>query len=146
MILTFPIKKYIIKSRYYILGNDSTDKFERTKKMNYQEIVKTVQDLCKGADISDYNKHLAVEVQITGEGEGVFYIEARDGKVYVEPYDYHDRDVRLITSADNFIKIANGELDPVKAFFTGKLKIDGSVDKALEFKNIVDSVNKSTEK
>ena len=66
--------------------------------------------------------------------------------MYVEPYDYHDRDVRLITSADNFIKIANGELDPVKAFFTGKLKIDGSVDKALEFKNIVDSVNKSTEK
>ncbi len=114
--------------------------------MNYQEIVKTVQDLCKGADISDYKKHLAVEVQITGEGEGVFYIEARDGKVYVEPYDYHDRDVRLITSADNFLKIANGELDPVKAFFTGKLKIDGSVDKALEFKNIVDSVNKSTEK
>lgn len=146
MILTFPIKKYIIKSQYYILGNDSTDKLERNKKMNYQEIVKTVQDLCKGADISDYNKHLAVEVQITGEGEGVFYIEARDGKVYVEPYDYHDRDVRLITSADNFIKIANGELDPVKAFFTGKLKIDGSVDKALEFKNIVDKVNKSTEK
>ena len=45
--------------------------------MNYQEIVKTVQDVCKGADISDYKKHLAVEVQITGEGEGVFYIEAR---------------------------------------------------------------------
>ena len=30
--------------------------------MNYQEIVKTVQDVCKGADISDYKKHLAVEV------------------------------------------------------------------------------------
>lgn len=109
--------------------------------MNYQEIVAKVQELCAGAELNDYKNHLAVEVAITGEGEGVFYIEARDGKVYVEPYDYKDRDVRLITSADNFISIAMGKLDPVKAFMTGKLKVDGSIDKALEFKNIVDSVN-----
>lgn len=111
--------------------------------MTYHEIVAKVQELCKGAELKDYKNHLAVEVAITGEGEGVFYIEARDGKVNVEPYDYRDRDVRLIASADNFIAIAKGELDPVKAFMSGKLKVDGSIDKALEFKKIVDSVNTS---
>lgn len=110
--------------------------------MTYQEIVQSVKDVCKDADLTNYKNHLAVEVQITGEGEGIFYIEAKDGKVYVEPYDYHDRDVRLITSAENFIKISRGTLDPVKAFFSGALKVDGSIDKALEFKKIVDSVNK----
>ena len=84
--------------------------------MTYQEIVQSVKDICRDANLKDYKNHLAVEVQITGEGEGVFYIEAKNGNVYVEPYDYHDRDVRLIASAENFIKISKGELDPVKAF------------------------------
>ena len=108
--------------------------------MTYQEIVENVKELCGNADLGDYKRHLAVEVEIKGEGEGVFYIEAKDGKVNVEPYNYNDRDVRLIASADNFIAIAKGELDPVKAFLTGKLKVDGSMDKALEFKRVVEIV------
>ena len=110
--------------------------------MKYEEIVAKVKELCGSAELKDYKQHLAVEVAIEGEGEGVFYIEAKDGKVYVEPYDYHDRDVRLIATADNFIKLAGGKLDPVLAFTTGKLKVEGSIDKALEFKKIVDMVKK----
>lgn len=110
--------------------------------MTYQEIVSAVKDLCRGADLGEYKNHLAVEIAITGEGEGVFYIEAKDGKINVEPYNYNDRDVRLIANADNFIAIAKGSLDPVKAFLTGKLKIDGSMDKALEFQKVIERVNK----
>ena len=110
--------------------------------MTYEEIVAKVKEMCGSADLKDYKNHLAVEVEITGDGAGVFYIEAKDGKVSVEPYDYHDRDVRLIASADNFIKIAGGKMDPVLAFTTGKLKVDGSIDKALEFKKVVDMIEK----
>ncbi len=108
--------------------------------MTYQEIVAEVKNFCKGAELKKYNKHLAVEVAITGEGEGVFYIEAKDGKINVEPYSYNDRDVRLTADAKNFLSIAKGELDPVKAFMTGKLKVDGSIDKALEFKSVVEEI------
>ncbi|MCM1487643.1 MAG: SCP2 sterol-binding domain-containing protein [Firmicutes bacterium] len=108
--------------------------------MTYQEIVAEVKELCAGAELKQYTKHLAVEVAITGEGEGVFYIEAKDGRINVEPYTYNDRDVRLTASAKNFLAIAKGELDPVKAFMTGKLKVDGSIDKALEFKSVVEEV------
>ncbi|MDE6579809.1 MAG: SCP2 sterol-binding domain-containing protein [Ruminiclostridium sp.] len=110
--------------------------------MTYQEIVAEVKNLCKDADLGDYKKHLAVEVAITGEGEGVFYIEAKDGKINVEPYNYNDRDVRLTATADNFIAIASGKMDPVDAFFKKKLHIDGSIEKALEFKKIVEKVKK----
>ena len=98
--------------------------------MTYQEIVSEVKKLCAGAELKKYAKHLAVEVAITGEGEGVFYIEAKDRKINVEPYNYNDRDVRLTADAKNFIAIAKGELDPVKAF----------IDKALEFKSVVEEV------
>ena len=110
--------------------------------MTYEKIVAKVKEYCDGAELNGYSGHLAVEIEITGEGEGVFYAEAKDGKLHVEPYNYFDRDVRLITSADNFIKIASGKLDPVWAFTTGKLKIEGSVEKALEFKKVLDLVKK----
>lgn len=108
--------------------------------MTYQEIVAKVKEMCGSAELKGYDKHLAVEVAIKGEGEGVFYIEAKDGKVNVEPYDYHDRDVRFTATADNFLKLASGKLDPVFAFTTGKLKVDGSIEKALEFKKIVEMI------
>lgn len=110
--------------------------------MTYEEIVKEVKNYCDGADLGDYKEHLAIEIAIKGEGEGVFYIEAKDGKLNVEPYDYHDRDARLNITAANFIKLAKGKLDPVWAFTTGKLKIDGSIEKALEFKKVINKVNK----
>ena len=44
--------------------------------------------------------------------------------------------------AEDFLKLIEGELDPVFAFTVGKLRIEGSIEKALEFKNIVDTIKK----
>ncbi|MBQ8297965.1 MAG: SCP2 sterol-binding domain-containing protein [Ruminococcus sp.] len=108
--------------------------------MTYEEIVSEVKKVCDGKILNNYSDHLAVEVNITGEGEGVFYIEAKDGVLHAEPYNYYDRDARFNISAKNFLKLAEGKLDPVWAFTSGKLKIDGSIEKALEFKNVLDMV------
>ena len=60
------------------------------------------------------------------------YIEIKDGQVHVEPYEYYDRNAILTVNATNFTKLINGKLDPVIAFTTGKLKVDGDVNAALE--------------
>ena len=44
------------------------------------------------ADVSDIQEHLAYQFNITGEAEGIFYAEVKEGKLYVEPYEYFDRD------------------------------------------------------
>ena len=62
----------------------------------------------------------------------IFYIEIKDGQVHVEPYEYYDRNAILTVNATNFTKLINGKLDPVIAFTTGKLKVDGDVNAALE--------------
>ena len=110
--------------------------------MTYEEIFTKSKKLIMKSDVSKVDGHLAVQIDIEGEGEGAFYIELKDHQLFVEPYEYYDRDCKFIISGDNFIKLADGKLDPVAAFFDGRLKIDGSVEKALEFKNIVDSVKK----
>ena len=66
-----------------------------------------------------------------------FYAEAKDGRLYVEPYEYYDRDAIFICSADTLLKLAAGKLDPVFAFTTGKLKVEGSLEKALKLQKFV---------
>ena len=55
----------------------------------------------------------------------------------MEPYEYYDRDAIFICSADTLLKLAEGKLDPVFAFTTGKLKVEGSLEKALKLQKFV---------
>lgn len=80
---------------------------------------------------------LAIQVNLTGEAQGVFYIEVRDGELAVEPYDYWDRDVLFTVSGEDFLKILNKEQDAVQAFFSGVLHVEGDVGKALELTNLL---------
>ena len=114
--------------------------------MTYEKIFETTKKTIMKSDVSNIEGHLAVQVDIVGEGEGAFYIELKEKQLFVEPYEYYDHDCKFIISADDFIKMVNGKLDPVLAYTTGKLKVEGSIDKALEFKKIVDSVKKQEKK
>ncbi|MBQ8318749.1 MAG: SCP2 sterol-binding domain-containing protein [Lachnospiraceae bacterium] len=101
--------------------------------MTYEEIVEKVRERLKDADTSKVDGFLAIQVNITEEGAGAFYVEVKDGKLSVEPYEYHDRQALITMKSKNFIKLMEGSLDPVAAFTLGKLKIDGSIEKVLEF-------------
>lgn len=59
--------------------------------------------------------------------------------MYVEPYEYFDRDAMFTASAETLMKIAEGKLDPVLAFTLQKLKVEGNIDKALKLKDLINS-------
>ena len=105
--------------------------------MTYEELFQKVKDMFSKADVSGIKEHLAFQFNITGEGEGAFYAEVKDGVLSIEPYEYYDRDAIFICSADTLLKIDAGKLDPVFAFTTGKLKVEGSLDKALELQKFL---------
>ena len=107
--------------------------------MTYAEFFSQIKGKFMDADVSEINEHLAYQFNIVGEAEGIFYAEAKEGKLYVEPYEFFDRDAIFIASADTLMKIAEGKLDPVLAFTTQKLKVEGSIEKALRLKEIIDS-------
>ena len=58
-------------------------------------------------------------------------------QLFIEPYEYHDRDACFTCSADTLLKIAARQTDPVMAVMTGKLKVEGSIDKALRLKDFL---------
>lgn len=61
----------------------------------------------------------------------------KDGKLDIQPFEYFDRDSLFICNADVLFKIISGKLDPVLAFTLGKLKVEGSIEKALRLKEFV---------
>ena len=105
--------------------------------MTYEEMFTEVKSLLNRADASGISGHLAYQFNITGEAGGTFYLEVRDGTLSVEPDDYRDRDAAFTCSAETLFKIAAGKTDPVAAVFKGRLKVEGSIEKALRLKELL---------
>lgn len=107
--------------------------------MTYADMFSKVKGMMMEADVSTVNEHLAYQFNVTGEAEGIFYAEVKEGKLYVEPYEYYDRDAIFTCLAETLFKINEGKLDPVLAVTLGKLKVEGNIDKALYLKKLIDS-------
>lgn len=113
--------------------------------MTYEELIVKTKQIFGGADVSQIQEHLAYQFNIEGEAEGAFYAEVAQGRLSIEPYEYYDRDVLFTTSADTLLRIAQGELDPIKAFTLGKLKVEGDFDKALLLQKFCNKKEKKTD-
>ena len=97
--------------------------------MEYYEIVDKVREGLENADAREIFEHVAVQVDIIGEGEGKFYVEIAARQVCVEPYEYYDRDGLLIGDANTLIAIADGSMDICEALKDGRLKAEGNWEK-----------------
>lgn len=129
----FALNSGYVWFKMYPRGYVRRHKRKEDNEMTYEEIVEKVRERLKDADTSKVDGFLAIQVNITEEGAGAFYVEVKDGKLSVEPYEYYDRQALITMKSKNFIKLMEGKLDPVAAFTLGKLKIDGSIEKVLEF-------------
>ena len=65
--------------------------------------------------------------QITASGSDV---KAEDG----------DADCTISVSKDDFVSLAQGELDPMMAFMSGKLKVAGDMSVAMGLQNLFSSM------
>ena len=105
--------------------------------MTYAQLVKQVKKNVKVSEKSLTKGHFAVEFDISGEGEGAFYVEFNDGKVDVEPYEYYDYDIRIRTDAQTALKLTEGSLDFEKALLDGKLSAEGKVDRLANLSRVM---------
>lgn len=120
-------------------GRNMANLVEKEDAMTYAEMFAKVKGMLMEADVSDIREHLAYQFNITGEAEGIFYAEVKEGKLYVEPYEYFDRDAMFTCTAETLFKIADGKTDPILAVTLGKLKVEGNIDKALKLKELINS-------
>ena len=107
--------------------------------MTYQELLKKVQTALAKADASSIDQHIAIQVDVTGEAAGAFYMEINkeDKVLYVEGYDYRDRDALLTADGADVLAVAQGKITLEAAIAEGKVAHEGNYDKTLALGSII---------
>lgn len=95
--------------------------------MTYEELVAKVKVSTKSAHVSKTVGHIAFQFNIEGEGHGAFYLEISDGRINVEPYEYYDRDMIIVCTADMILKMLEGEISPLEAYTNESIQVYGDV-------------------
>lgn len=90
--------------------------------MMYEHIVAKLRETYKDMDASFVGKHFAIQFNVWGEGHGALYMEIKNGRIFIEPYEYFDRDTLISTDADTLLGIADGKIDPTTY---GDLYVEG---------------------
>lgn len=93
--------------------------------MKYEELVGIVKEATRKRIVSKLLGHVAYQFNVEGEAEGAFYLEIAEGKINVEPYEYYDRDLIIVTTADVILQMVEGKLEPMEAYTNGLLKAYG---------------------
>ena len=96
--------------------------------MTYEEMVQKVKEAFKLAKVSKTVGHVAFQFNVEGDAEGAFYLKIDDGKISVEPYEYYDRNVLIVGTANTILEMAEGKLQPMSAYLNEQIKVYGNVD------------------
>lgn len=106
--------------------------------MTFMEAFDSLKNAMANADASAIDGHLAVQVNFTdSDASGICYIEVQDHTLYVEPYDYYDRNAMFLVDSKDLVLIMTGHLDFDVAVTSGRLTIAGDAEKAAEVKKLI---------
>lgn len=110
--------------------------------MNYEQIVELAKKSLDEAAAKEIKESTAVEFDIYGEGEGAFYVQISDGKLLIEPYEYYDRDAKIIITGDELEKIIKGEKTPEQSIGEGIMMLEGDANAAIRLFSLVKKASK----
>ena len=96
------------------------------KPITYEQIVNKVRKTFENADAREIFEHVAIEVDIVGEGAGAFYFEVAERACIVEPYNYYNHDGRIIATADVILQLAAKKIRMRDAWLGGMIKYEGN--------------------
>ena len=105
--------------------------------MTFWEAFYETKDIFMHSGFNGYNGVLAMQITMTGEGGGTFYVKFENQNLFVEPYNYTEFNVLFIADTFDFLRIARGEMSTTSACAMGKLRIEGDTSKAVELKRLV---------
>ncbi len=103
----------------------------------YEELVEGLRSIYEFADARSILSHIAIQVNITGEVNGICYMEVADRQISIEPYDYYDSDGVVTISHQVLEDIIDGKYTAYDAIKANKLEIKGDPNKLAELGKMV---------
>lgn len=82
------------------------------------------------ADVSGLNGHVAIQIEVTEDGCGIFYAEVADGVLNVQPYDYRDNTAAVTLPHSTLFALLRRELALTEAVAQEKAFVTGCMESA----------------
>ncbi len=84
------------------------------------------------------NMNATLLFDLTGEEGGQHYVTIADGKINVSQEATGATPAATVSmSADDFKDMSSGKLNPMMAFMSGKVKVDGDLNTVMKFQSVV---------
>jgi putative sterol carrier protein len=74
---------------------------------------------------------------ITGEGGGEYHLTVAKGIASIHAGRAGSPDVTVSIAAPDFAALVKGELNPMSAFFSGRLRVTGDMGRAMQLQSIL---------
>ncbi|MGQ0600410.1 MAG: SCP2 sterol-binding domain-containing protein [Anaerolineales bacterium] len=96
--------------------------------------IKEIFDGMPGAFLADKaaGVNAVIQFEMTGDGGGAYYATLANGQCTVTEGVAPNPAMTLSASAADYIRIVNGELNPMQAFMQGKVKMKGDMSLAMK--------------
>lgn len=77
-----------------------------------------------------------IQFDLAGDNGGMFWIRITNNTCETGNGMVNDPDMILKSSADDYWLLVNGELNPIKAFTSGRIKVQGDIGLALKLQTM----------
>ena len=77
-----------------------------------------------------------IQFDLSGTGGGTWAVAVADGKCSVNDGAAASPTLTIAMEADDFMALTKGELNPMSAFMSGKIKLQGDMGLAMKFQSL----------
>lgn len=77
-----------------------------------------------------------IQFDLSGDGGGQFYLDINDGQITSHEGLAENPKMTLKSTAEDYYNVATGKLNPMQAFMSGKIKIQGDMGIAMKMQSI----------
>jgi putative sterol carrier protein len=104
-------------------------------------IVQEIFDMLGNRPLPEHAADINATIQfdLSGEGGGQWYVTIVNGKATTSKGMAPNPNLTLSASAADYLALFNGQLNPMNAFMTGKLKVKGDMALAMRLQKLMQS-------
>ena len=82
------------------------------------------------------NANFSIQFDLSGDGGGQWFAKIADGKCDTGEGTTDDPTATIRMDATDYVKMTSGELNPMAAFMSGKVKVEGDLSAVMQLQSV----------